>query len=454
MLWKISKRFQFAADRYIPETLVFSLILTVVVMGMGLFIASPIEVVTSWYGGLWNMIAFAFQMSIMVIACGAAAKAPQVDKLLVKVAKLTQSRVVAVVVLMLVAVSASIVNWAFALILTAILSKKLSVHVKGLHFPLLIALGYSAMLLGQSWSPTASVYALLATPGHFLEDQIGILTQFETTYNPINTVIFFIILIVTLLISIFIKPPLEEVVSYDETKDNDIALKEMQAKADAVIVKEDRTPADRMNSGRFLMYFFGAVGIVVIINSFITKGVIGSLDLNFAIFLFIVLCLFLYNTPESFMGAFKSSITSATEIMVMFIFYGGIMGIMAGTGLTKVMADSLLAVATTGTLPLFTYWSASFINLFVPSQGGQWIIQGPVLIEAAQALKVDIGLIANAFVYGDEATNLLQPLYAIPALAIVGMKLKDVWGLMAFIWAIWFVVTSLAFVVLPPLFGY
>lgn len=454
MLWKISKRFQFAADKYIPETLVFSLILTVVVMVMGLFIASPIDVATSWYEGLWSMIAFAFQMSIMVIACGAAAKAKQIDKLLIKIAKLTQSRVVAVVVLMLVGVAASIVNWAFALILTAILAKKLSVHVKGLHFPLLIALAYSAMLLGQSWSPTASVYALLATPGHFLEEKIGILTQLETTYNPINTTIFFIMLAVTLLVFIFIKPPLKEVVSYDETKDNEILAKEMQLKADNIIAKEDRTPADRMNSGRLLMYFFGFVGLVVIVNSFITKGVIGSLDLNFVIFIFIILCLFLYNTPESFMGAFKSSITAATEIMVMFIFYGGIMGIMSGTGLTKVMADSLLAIASSNTLPLFTYWSASFINLFVPSQGGQWIIQGPVLVEAAQALKVDIGIIANAFVYGDEATNLLQPLYAIPALAIVGMKLKDVWGLLAFIWVIWCIVTSIAFIVLPPLFGY
>jgi len=100
-------------------------------------------------------------------------------------------------------------------------------------------------------------------------------------------------------------------------------------------------------------------------------------------------------------------------------------------------------------LPLFSYWSASIVNLFIPSQGGQFIIQGPILIDAAIELKANIPHVINAFVYGDEATNLLQPLYVIPALAIVQMKLKDVWGYMAFIWLFWFIFTTIGLIVLP-----
>ena len=57
--------------------------------------------------------------------------------------------------------------------------------------------------------------------------------------------------------------------------------------------------------------------------------------------------------------------------------------------------------------------------------------------------------VINAFVYGDEATNLLQPLYVIPALSVVGMKLKDVWGFMAFIWVFWLVITTIGLYVIP-----
>lgn len=36
-----------------------------------------------------------------------------------------------------------------------------------------------------------------------------------------------------------------------------------------------------------------------------------------------------------------------------------------------------------------------------------------------------------------------QPLYVIPALSVVGMKLKDVWGFMAFMCVFWVVITCL-----------
>ena len=185
--------------------------------------------------------------------------------------------------------------------------------------------------------------------------------------------------------------------------------------------------------------------------SFGTKGIIKSLNFNFVIFLFLILNMFLYNTPIKFVNAFKDSMKPATQVMLQFPFYGGIMGIMAGSGLTGIMAQGLIEIANPATLPFFGYLAASIVNLFVPSQGGQWIIQGPILVEAAQSMGADIPTIVNAFVYGDEATNLIQPLYIIPALALVNMKLKSVWGFMAFIWFIWTIVTCVGLLVLPAI---
>lgn len=440
-LWRLSKKFQFAADKIIPDSFVFCVILTLIVFVLGLAVTGtgPITLINSWYSGLWSMISFAFQMSFMVICCGAAAKSPQVEKILKKVASLPKSRATAMVILLVFGLASSLINWAFSLILTPILAMQLSKNVKGMHFPLMIAAGYSTMILGQSWCPSASAYALLATEGHFLADKIGVIPQSLTTYNPVNTVLFFILAVVTILIGIMTKPPKHEVVSYEGYKDKD--------HEEAVI--ENMTPADKMNNNKVLMYILGIAGIIVIGYSFATKGFIGSLNFNFVIFLFLTLNTFLYNTPIKFVGAFKDSIQPATQVMMQFPFYGGIMGIMSGSGLTGVMANALIQVATTTTMPFFAYLSASIVNLFVPSQGGQWIIQGPVLVEAAQAINAHIPTVVNAFILGDEATNLIQPLYVIPALALVNIKLKDVWGFMAFIWFIWAIVTTIGLLVLP-----
>ena len=164
-LWRFSRKFQFAADKIIPDSFVFCIILTLIVFVLGLTVTrtNPVELINSWYDGLWKMISFAFQMSFMVICCGAAAKAQQIERLLKKVASMPNSRGVAMAILLVFGLASSIINWAFSLILTPILAMQLSKNVKGLHFPLMIAAGYSTMILGQSWCPSASAYALLAT---------------------------------------------------------------------------------------------------------------------------------------------------------------------------------------------------------------------------------------------------------------------------------------------------
>ena len=417
--------------------------MTIIVFVLGLILTdtSPLNMIIHWYSGLWDMIAFAFQMSFMVVCCGAAAKAPQIEKFLSRVARAQKSRAAAIILLLTFGYVSSMINWAFSLILTPIFAMQLSKNIKGLHFPLLVAAGYSSMCLGQSLCPSASVFALLATKGHFMEDKIGIITQAETTYNPVNITVWIVLAIATILLTIFTRPPENEIIMYEGDSEGEISVgKEEVGKL---------TPADRINNSRLLMIVIGIASVIYIIYSFATKGFIPSLKFNFVIFIFLTLNIFLYNTPEKFVTAIADSIKPATQVMLQFPFYGGIMGMMSGSGLTIVLADELVKVASDKTMPFFSYFSASIINLFIPSQGGQWIVQGPILVEAAQKLNASMPLVIDAFVYGDEATNLIQPLYVIPALSLVNMKLKDVWGFMAFIWFMWFIITSIGLLVLP-----
>ena len=444
MLWRLSKKFQFAADRIIPDSFVFCVILTLLafIASLALTPSGPEKIVLGWYNGLWTMIAFAFQMSFMVVCCGAAAKAPLVEKFLSRAAQIPKTPSAAMVLLLVFGFVSSLINWAFSTILTPIFAMQLSRNVKGLHFPLMIAAGYTTMVLGQTWCPSASLYALVATKGHFMEKSIGTFSQDVTVYNPVNTVLFFILVATVIFLGVFTRPPENEVIMYNPG---------VEEKVVAVKEEAEVTLADKMNGSRILMLIIGAAGLFVIGDSIMKKGIMKSLDFNFVIFLFLTLNAFLYNTPKKFVDAFKDTMRSASEVMLQFPFYGGIMGMMMASGLGKVLADFLIRIASQDTIYMYSFLSAAFVNLFIPSQGGQWIVQGPILMEAGKAMNANLPLIMNAFVAGDEVTNLLQPLYVIPALALVGMKLKEVWGFMAFICTFWIVIASIGFVVLPKI---
>lgn len=443
-LWKFSKKFQFAADKIIPDSLVFCLILTFIVFVAAMIMTktNPIQLCMYWYTGLWTQISFAFQMAFMVIVCATCAKSPQVNRLLGTLARAVKTPQSAMILLMIFGFVSSFVNWAFCTIVTPILAMQLSKYIKGLHFPMMIAAGYSTMILGQCLGPTASVYALLATDGHFMEETLGVITQDQSVYNPMNVTLFLVLAVITIILAVMTRPPKEETVEFNTIMDEEIV-------EDAK--ENNSTIADKLNGSRICMWVVGFAGIVVMGYSFITMGFFGALSVNFIIFMFLTINCFLYCTPRRFVNAHKESMKLSTEVMIQFPFYGGIMGIMSSSGMAIIVVNAIVSVATPQSMPVWSYISASVVNLFIPSQGGQFIIQGPLLVDAAQQVGANVINVINGFVYGDEATNLLQPLYVIPALSVVGMKLKDVWGFMAFIWAFWTIITCLGLYFIPML---
>ena len=443
-LWRLSKKFQYAADKIIPDSLVFCLILTFVVFGLALVLTktNPVTLCNHWFNGLWTQNSFAFQMGIMTITCATCAKAPQVKRAMNKLASKAKTPTVAMIMLVIFGMVTSFINWAFCTVVGALFAMYLAKNVKGMHFPLMLAVIYTCMVFGQCLGPTASVYALLATEGHFLVDQLGVLTQDVTVYNPHNVIIWSVFAVILLIIAITTKPPKDEIVELRTALDDEDYSYDVESR---------ETLADKMNGGKIFMYIIGVAGLVVIANQFITKGFMGALSMNLIIFLFIVANCFLYKTPRAFIEAYKDNMKLACEIIVQFPFYGGIMGIMQDSGLAQIIIDGIVSIANADTLPVFSFLSACAVNLFIPSQGGQWVVQGPLLIDAAQQLGANPIDVINAFVYGDECTNLLQPLYLIPMLAVVNMKLKDAWGMCAFICVFWVIVIVLGYLIVPGL---
>lgn len=143
---------------------------------------------------------------------------------------------------------------------------------------------------------------------------------------------------------------------------------------------------------------------------------------------FLMLGIVLHRTPARLLAALQEAIKGGAGIVIQFPFYAGIMAILVGSGLATTLSGWFASIASADTLPFLTFLSAGLINMFVPSGGGQWAVQAPVMIPAAQALGADLPRVAMAVAWGDAWTSMLQPFFALPLLAIAGLRIKDIMG--------------------------
>ena len=138
------------------------------------------------------------------------------------------------------------------------------------------------------------------------------------------------------------------------------------------------------------------------------------------------LALILHGSIANFLSAVEEAIKGASGILIQFPLYFGIKGIMRESGMVVQISDFFVSIATPMTLPIFTFFSAGLVNIFVPSGGGQWAVQGPIVVESALKLGVPLPKAIMALAYGDQITNMLQPFWALPLLGITKLKAREI----------------------------
>ncbi|MDI3495887.1 MAG: short-chain fatty acid transporter [Pseudothermotoga sp.] len=326
------------------------------------------------------------------------------------------------------------------MIFTSLLAIEIAKNMKGkgLHYPLLVASAYSGFLVWHA-GLSASAPLLVNTKGHFLEKQIGLIPVSQTIFSPVGYVPVLVLLFTLPFIMAGMHPKKEEVIEVDPSvfaEKKEIAKKKWS----------DMTPAEKMENSPVLSLIIGLIGLVYIFYYFFVKG--GSLDLNILNFIFLMIGLLLHGTPKNFINAAIEAGKTVWGVVIQFPFYAGIMGMMINSGLAATIANWFASFSTARTLPLFSYWSAGLINLFVPSGGGQWSVQGPIMTQAAQQIGASIPKVVMGVAWGDAWTNMIQPFWALPLLSVAKLDIRDIMGycVMALIWS--GVVTSLLILIL------
>lgn len=480
--------------QYIPNPFIFAIILSVLiyVLGIALTPAKPFEMVQYWYGGFWNLLSFSMQMVVILLFGYVLAASPPARKIIDRAAGLPKNSGQAIALITVLAIVFGYISWGLGLIVGAISAREICTQAKRrgikVHYPLAAAAGFTGLIIFNAGF-SASAPLLVNTEGHFLADKIGLVPVSQTILAPFNLITFVVFLVAIPLVYRAMHPKLEdteEVPDFEQESSTaaskSAAASTVQSSSAGVMLREsahdqpdfaigevaavgsmvmDQAPtqiesdghetvAERLEHAAPLTWVIAAAGLIYLGYHFYTRGF--DLNLNIVNFTLLILGMIAYKTPMAYVNAIDEGIRACGQIVLQFPFYAGIMGMMASSGLVSVFADWMVAISNQYTLPLTTLISAGIINLAIPSAGGQWAVQGPLLIEAAQALGSDLGVIIMAFSYGDQLTNGIQPMWMLPLLGITALKAREILGYTAVMMMVAFVIFAVGLCILPLMF--
>jgi short-chain fatty acids transporter len=423
-------------ERYLPDAFIFALILTFLTMILAVVFTSegPGDVATHWGRGFWFVLAFSMQASLVLLTGWAFADSPPIKRVLRRIAQIPQTQYQALLATAIIGQLFGLFHWGVVLIAGAIFAREVGIAMeeKGVevHYPLLVATGYAGLL---PWHQglSASAPLLIATPEHFLAGEIGVIPISQTIFSLANLVIVAGVVLITIIVMPLMAPE----------KDNVITVPQETLRSTERLAADGGTSQARQDESRVKTLLLDSqmfcIGLGFIIWAYLgylfaTTDFLSAFNLNIIIAAVFGLGFFFHRTLRSYIDVFRDAIEGASQIIIQFQFYGGIMGIMAWSGLAALIARTAATLANETTWYLAAFLASGTVNFFVPSGGGQWTVTGEVLVNAAQNIPgVEINMTIVAFAMGDQWTNMIQPFWALPALGIAGLSIRDMMGYVA-----------------------
>lgn len=436
----------FVFENVMPEPFVLSIGLTLLVILLALAFAPKGDlstILTSWFEGMFAILAFALQM-ILILATGfAIADAPPVQNRLHALAASAQSpKSAALLVFPVVGIGAWL-NWGLGLVVGALLAREIAKHSR-VDFAWLVAGGYSAWSICNS-GLSSSIALSQASPGNtlnFVEKATGqSIPLSQTIFAPFVWVPTLLVIIVMMTIFIWIHPSPESVVTFSEGRPH-LPTTDPHARGG-----DSRSLAGRMEHSIFGSLFLIALGCSYIVMRSMQGRF--QLGIEMTILIFFLLGLTLQRTPIAYADAIRRAAHQTGSMLLQYPMYGGIMGVMRGTGLAAAIAKAIVGFATQTTLPLFSFLSSLIITLLIPSAGGHWAVDGPFVVPAALELHAALPRTVMSVALAENVSNMLQPFWAVPVVAIAGIRIQRVMGYTAITFVVSLFIYATALWLLP-----
>lgn len=421
-----SQRFISIFKKVLPSPFSIAIMLTLLSFGLAFLLTEPqnteeiyaLQLLSFWEKGFWELLKFAMQMMLMLVLGHVLANTQIVNKITQKIAKLGTNTAKAALFVTFFTLVVSLFNWGLGLIFGAILARKTAEYAsqngQKLNYPLIGAAAYSGLMVWHG-GLSGSAPLKVAESGHFLIDKIGMIPLSETVFSPMNLLVSLALLIILPALMYFVGKNTES-----KNLKLTVGLTEVFAKP------KQLSGAEKLDYSTAFALFFSIPILLTALYKAVKIGDLSVINPNYINFVLLGLGLLLHKNIATYTASVSSAITSSTGILIQFPIYAGIMGIMKYSGLTDIFTHFFVEISTQTTYPIYTFFSAGLVNIFVPSGGGQWAIQGQIISQAAQELGVSLPKSIMALAYGDQITNMLQPFWALPLLGITGLKAKEI----------------------------
>ncbi|MBT1002237.1 TIGR00366 family protein [Paenarthrobacter sp. DKR-5] len=446
-------------ERFMPDPFLFAVILTLLVVVMILLWvpnASGAGILTSWYQGVWgtnNIFTFALQMVLILVSGYTLAEAPAVKRGLIWLASKPRNQIEGALMCFGAAAVANILNWGLGLVVGALLGRRIFARLDKANFGYMIAAGYMGYML---WTNGFSSSIALANTDP--TSKLNVIFTATHQLVPLDLTILQPYSWVTVLVAIAALALLIWKMAPHATDDVDreALLGADAAGTGAAEARPEgvrRSFADRLEGLWILnVLLFLAGAAYFVISGF-------NLNISSMVMLFTILAALLHGTPIRFIRSFTEAAKTCGPLLLQYPLYGGIVGLLAyapdahSKPLQAVISASIVAGATTATLPFLNFLGSIIISLFVPSGGGHWGVQGPIAVEAARQLGQSspayLGKVSMSVAAGEAVANMIQPFWLLPVLAIAKLSVRKVMGYTVAAFLVGFVIFGVAMLIMP-----
>lgn len=435
---KYAKLFQLL----LPSPFAIAVILTFITFFIALFTTQPedvgffaysVDLANYWQQGLWSdgLLVFAVQMMLMLVLGHVLALTKTVEYILNKLVFYCNTTAKAAFIVTILTVLVSFFNWGLGLIFGAIFARKVGEYVSknllSINYPLIGAAGYSGLMVWHGGISGSSL-TKIAEEGHLKSLVSGIIPESQLELLPnsisfIDTVFSSMNIFVSILLILIL--PLSMYLVGKKSKASELPKFTTDAK---ITEKIKAVGAEKIDNSLFGVVFGGLILLIAFYLAFNSSNTtpLSFITPNFINFSLLGLGLLLHGSFLNFLNAIEEAISGVSGILIQFPLYFGIMGIMKSSGLVNDLSAFFVSISNENTYPIFTFISAGIVNVFVPSGGGQWAVQGPIIIQAATDLGISLPKSILAMAYGDQLTNMLQPFWALPLLGITKLNAKQI----------------------------
>ncbi len=438
---------------YIPDAMTMAILLMVVLAVAAVAIGnSPLEVLDAYYVGLWMLLPFTMQMTLILVLGSALASTRFFGRMIHTLSNLPRSEGQTIALSMATTCCLAYCFWGLSLALAPLVAVSYARQSerKGfpVDFPYLLSANAAAGAIWQ-FGLSASAPLLMNTPEHFLQEETGLMPLTTTIWAPATLIYLAIYLTSVFVIARLLMPKEPRPISlFPESCA--LAEKTLYAAAnpESAPPRSDRF-AERLEASRWPCAVLTAALISWLVYHVTVKG--GGLQLNSLITALLAIGLLLHGSVLKFTKSLPRAAVTAWPVIVLYHLYAGVAGLLQHTSIGGDFANFFASISTQHTFPLYTLLAAAVVSVFVPSSGGQWVIQGFVTVKASAAVGVSAQRGLLALSVGDHVGNLVSPFWAVIAAGIARMDFRTYIGY-NYVWVLlWVGLGALCFTFLPVL---